>query len=236
MTWHPKILLKTWSYLDSSGHVVALDAPTPATVHSLWSSAKFFTWQSFKGCSHPCCLCTVSSMFWYNTLWTAASLELFSGLRQSDTYNFHLLPRNTELFSDILIFWRPKSATLKQKGLFHDVFNNIFCCDILADDRVFSKIGQTCFSFRFILNSNSCSLLKWGNMQKKKKSTATTTKNWLLIPVSTLPVHHPLLFLPLSFFPCPQIAINSYYLPSVMKDTVPGLHSGLMVLFHYSWH
>ncbi len=43
--------------------VVTLDALTPASVHSLWSSPKClnqFAWQYSQACGHPCCLCTFS--------------------------------------------------------------------------------------------------------------------------------------------------------------------------------
>ncbi len=42
---------------------MTLDALTPASVHSLWSSPSVwisFAWLYSQACSHPCCLCTFS--------------------------------------------------------------------------------------------------------------------------------------------------------------------------------
>ncbi len=49
-----KILLKMFLSM------VTLDAPTPASVHSLWSSPKCFAWQYFQAWGHLCCLYTFS--------------------------------------------------------------------------------------------------------------------------------------------------------------------------------
>ncbi len=82
---------------------MTLDALTPASVHSSWSSPKclnlwVFAWQYSQACGNPCCLCTFS--FPISSLQSTLHLICF------DTALLEQPPLSVMTLCDLLSLWR----------------------------------------------------------------------------------------------------------------------------------